>query len=478
MKKFALTIFFTLLASPAWATTYYVAPPSAGGNDSNNGLSASAPWLTPNHPVNCGDVILAAPSTSYSSADFIGSWGSVTCSSGNNVAWLKCATFDACKISAAGGSDAMNISASYWGVSGWEVTSSGNGCFAVAPPTSSASVHHVIYANDIANGCAIGAFSGYNNGNSGVDYIAYVGNIAWNGSQGSAECTSGFNFFEPVETDSLPGTHIYIAGNFAWDNFEPNPCSGGTPTDGEGIMLDTLSGCQSGYATPYLGQVVVQNNISVFNGGRGIEIGGSCANTPGSSSSAPVYFRYNTIYGNNADTNQAGANCGEMMMYAVQNVQWNYNIVATNAATGCGSSAVYALSVNFGDSSDQVYNNWAYSAGGSNEVIVSSEGFSFSSNNTLGTNPNFSNPVKPGAPSCSNSTSVANCMATVITNFTPNASSAASYGYQIPSKVQTFDPLFPQWLCNVNLPAGLVTMGCLSASSLPAPVTKTSVTVK
>jgi hypothetical protein len=87
MKKFALTILFTLLASPAWATTYYLAPASGGGNNSNNGTSASAPWLTPNHPVNCGDVILAAASAGYNASSFnTGEWGTVTCSAGNNVA--------------------------------------------------------------------------------------------------------------------------------------------------------------------------------------------------------------------------------------------------------------------------------------------------------------------------------------------------------------------------------------------------------
>jgi hypothetical protein len=51
-------------------------------------------------------------------------------------------------------------------------------------------------------------------------------------------------------------------------------------------------------------------------------------------------------------------------------------------------------------------------------------------------------------------------MATVIANFTPTNEAASGYGYQIPGAAQIYDPLFPQWLCNVNLPAGLVTMGC------------------
>ena len=55
---------------------------------------------------------------------------------------------------------------------------------------------------------------------------------------------------------------------------------------------------------------------------------------------------------------------------------------------------------------------------------------------------------------------------------------ASAYGYQVPSTDTVSDPLFPQWLCNVNLPSGLVTMGCASSSSLPAPPTNINVTVQ
>src|SRR5258708_25847602 len=149
MKKLSLIILMSLLTSPAWATTYFLAPASGGGNDSNNGTSASSPWLSPNHPVNCGDVISASAGTSYSAANFgSGRWGPVTCPGGNNVAWLKCSTFDACKISASG-QDGMRISADYWGVQGFEVTASGGSCFTARPPTSSITIHHIIFANDV-----------------------------------------------------------------------------------------------------------------------------------------------------------------------------------------------------------------------------------------------------------------------------------------------------------------------------------------
>jgi hypothetical protein len=56
-------------------------------------------------------------------------------------------------------------------------------------------------------------------------------------------------------------------------------------------------------------------------------------------------------------------------------------------------------------------------------------------------------------------------MAPVIANFTPTTPAATGFGYQPSSNAPADDPLFPQWLCNVNLPSGLVTMACSSAAA-------------
>ena len=153
-----------------------------------------------------------------------------------------------------------------------------------------------------------------------------------------------------------------------------------------------------------------------------------------------------------------------------------FNLVQTQATTGCRGTGIYSFGVTNSDSSDAVDNNFSYSAVGDNTAGGGS-GFTFGPNNLSGSSPSFVNPIEPSAPSCGNSSSVPNCMATLIAGFTPTTAAAKSYGYQTPTSKSTYDPLFPQWLCNVNLPSGLVTMGCMVQSSRPAPVTITSVIV-
>jgi hypothetical protein len=132
------------------------------------------------------------------------------------------------------------------------------------------------------------------------------------------------------------------------------------------------------------------------------------------------------------------------------------------------SDPVYAAwQTNYTELGNVVYGNDLWSASGSYTDKFDPESlFTFGPNN-INTNPSFANPAVPGAPSCGSASSAPNCMATVIANFTPTNATLLTlgYGYQIPSATQTYDPLFPQWLCNVNLPSGLVTMGCLTGSS-------------
>ena len=441
---------------PTTGTVYYLSP---SGKDSNSGLSSSSPWLTPNHSVNCGDTIIAAASSSYSPTNFsMGNWGTVTCPAGNNVAWLTCAAFDACKISSTSSqSPAMWVDHSYWGVQGWEVSSTSQECFLARPNTSNPVViHHIIFANDIANGCFQGGFSIVNSSKVGVDYVAVVGSIAYNAAQGSASCTSGISIYQPVQSDSQPGTHIYVAGNFAYKNVEPSQCAGGTPTDGEGIILDTFDGSQGSMPAPYAAQAVAENNVLLANGSSGLEV----FNNSAGSSHATIYMRNNTSWGNLTDSNLSSTSCGDIQISRASNTQAYNNLIAMTSATGCGGHPIYAISLTSGNATDQLYSNFAYGLNNQNTLLSNNGTFALGANNVLGVDPAYSNPVVPAAPNCAAASNVPSCMAPVIANFTPKNPLALASGYQIPSGTSAYDPLFPQWLCNVNLPAGLVTMGC------------------
>jgi hypothetical protein len=299
-----------------------------------------------------------------------------------------------------------------------------------------------------------GGFNSYNSSTSAsVDYIVYIGNIAYNAARGSGACYSGLNIYQPIASDTNAGTHMYIAGNFSYNNVDGSPCSGGLTTDGEGINLDTFDFSQGG-GPAYTQQAVVENNISVSNGSSGVLI----ENNKTGSKAAPVYFKYNTTYGNLKATNRSFCvGLGEIYAEAANNVTVTNNLQVTDAATGCQGDAIYAASV-ANSSGDTYQNNWLYSAAGNNMFSSSNSSFGYGTQN-VGTSPAFASASVPGPPSCSGAANVPGCMAAMISNFTPTVTAAKAYGYQPPG-AHVYDPLFPQWLCNVTLPSGLVTRGC------------------
>jgi hypothetical protein len=461
MKKLILALAL-LIAAPSWGTQYFLSPT---GSDAANGTSLGTPWLSPNHSLNCGDVIQAAASTSYAAANFAEfKWGTVTCAANNNVAWLTCITFDACKITATGTANGMFINNSYWGVQGWEVstpaTTGAGACFEAIPFSSS--IHHIIFANDIANVCGAGGFAFGNNGAGlGVDYAVVIGSIAYNAANDNFACFSNISIFQPLASDTLPGTHIYFAGNFSYDAREPNPCNGTAPTDGEGLFFDGWDGNQ-GLGTVYTQQGVIDNNISVLNGSKGVA---AFSSSGIGSTHAHIYFRHNTTYGNDADPNVNTVACAEIIADVSFNVEAYWNLAQTSSATACTAHTNYVLQVRNGDPTDFMYQNYGYSAAGNNTSILGGTFTTFGPNNTFGTNPSFASVADPGAPSCGSFASVPACMATVIANFTPATAAAKPYGYQPVSLTSRVDPLYPQWLCSVtNLPTGLVTPGCATGS--------------
>lgn len=458
--KYLLLLAVVLCAAQSWATPYFISPT---GSDGNSGLSSGLPWLSPNHALNCGDTLSAAVGT-YSTANFqSGKWGTVTCPGSNDVAWLICATFDACKITSTTTS-AMHLDKSYWGVVGWEVTTTTNTSasgFQIEPATSTL-IHHIIIANNVINGAVNGGISAYNNGTTGGnDYLVLIGNVVYNAASTSAVCASGINIYEPIASDTNAGTHMYVAGNISYSNLDPNPCNGGGPTDGEGIILDTFDGHQQG--TPvYKQQAVLQNNLSLNNGGRGIQVEYNNVTSP---LNATIFVKFNTAYGNMQDPNQAFLGLGEMTLQSASNTTFSNNLTATKAATDPAGQTVYGFAVTSPDTTDTVATNWIFGVGGFNTFSFNASGFTYGSNST-GTSPAFVGTTIPGAPSCTGTGNVPTCMATAISNFTPTTGGATAFGRQTVSNTSVSDTLFPQWLCtstatlNANIPLGIITPGC------------------
>jgi hypothetical protein len=356
----------------------------------------------------------------------------------------------------------MYVDKSYWGIQGFEIMVGNTGadsgeCFLVQPSyINPVTVHHVIFANNVANGCYYGGFIANSySATASVDYLAIIGNIAYNAAQGSAYCFSGISVYQPAQSDSVAGTHILIAGNYSYANTDPNPCGGTAPTDGEGIILDTFDG-SNGMRSPYCAQALVENNIAVFNGGKGIHVFQNNA----SSCQGAIYMKYNTAYGNYDDPymGYCADSAGEMTIVEAYKTVAEYNLLQTASANGCGGYPRYAFIVSGGNKTDTVTYNYMSGVSGNNTVATSSPGFSYGTN-TVGKNPTFLNPVQPSAPSCGAYGSVPACMAKVIADYTPTVEAALAYGRQTPGN-NSYDPLYPQWLCNVTLPPGLITQGC------------------
>jgi hypothetical protein len=443
MKKLFLLPLALFCALQATASTYYLSP---SGKDSNAGTSAQAAWLTPKHSLNCGDTVQAIPGA-YSASSFAsGNWGAVSCPAGINVAWLECETFAGCTV-ASSTSSGMTMSASYWGVVGFQIAVTsyqyGSGI------ATANGVNHIVMADNVITS----AVSGGLNANGG-DYDIIVGNIIYNAAQGTSYCTSAISMWEPKMSDSVAGTHMYVAGNIAWgtedgintlSGWKSASCAGTAATDGEGLIFDTFSG--------YTAQVVAELNMFVFNGGRGIMV-----NTNG----PKFILNQNTLVGNNAQPGQAfPKGLGELTVNS-STVTATGNLAATTQASVNGNP-IYAVALASGVPGSGITGN-LFNGG--------TFGSGYGANATAAAQ--LVAPALPGPPACSGTASTVACAAKVIAAFLPTGAGLSSYGYQLPQVAGVNDALFPQFLCSggalvSGFPTGVITNPCGSGTVTPPP---------
>ena len=270
------------------ATTYYVSPT---GSDHNVGTTRSQPFQTIQRAanvVNPGDTVLIMAGT-YTTNDRMDDVVRIT-RSGESNGWITVRNYPGARptIFNQHSWQGVNIyGASYVIIEGLEVMGNNtilartnvrsltphdpetNGNCIMAQRGNGALPHHLVFRNNIIHDCP-----GAGIGTSYADYVTIQQNIVYNTSWWSKWGTSGISIYESQNTDTDDGHnyHNFVLNNVVYDNRQTQPTRGqGKVTDGNGIIIDDLNNSQS-KNPPYRGRVLVENNVSYHNGGRGIHV--------------------------------------------------------------------------------------------------------------------------------------------------------------------------------------------------------------
>ena len=347
--------------------TYYMSP---SGSDGANGLTRATAWATPNHAVNCGDVIIAAAGTYNGN---LNQWGTVSnCPSttggidgagGILAAVLLCGGSDlgtagcivdcataACAsgVLGSGGSNSvsacMNVNKSYWSIQGWQCKGNGathRGFQLDACLTTSTIIHHVSFINDVVTNAAQGANTnacGYGGATNGGDYFAVVGVIAQNAAQDTI-CLAAIDAVGVAQLDSGAGTHIFFHNDFSYAHANA-ACT--AVSDTQAYMFDTLDARGVNY------QLVLSNSM-------GWRADRSCVQLfwQNLSSAAPTVKVNNmTCFENDVSTGSDFLDSEIMLQPLTSNFPWNVyfqnNIAYQPLATSVGGSAVAAQTLGGG----------------------------------------------------------------------------------------------------------------------------------
>jgi parallel beta-helix repeat protein len=292
-----------LFANPYYVCVknYYVA---TTGSDSNNGTSATTPWLTLQHANDvgrtAGDCVNVAPGT-YTHGVVINSGGNLASSTGYVV--YRCSELDACIVTdvAAGGqvgsfvwnTSKKPMTGSYVIIDGFSLSAASETLFGQGielwdgnenGASATVSVHHVWVINSM--------ISGY--GQSGVqmndgEYFYVMHDTIYNNSRvGCSAQGSGISFAVLKAFSNYVRTaddaRNKMVGNIGTFNnavmynvlYNNAITQCGTPanpydTDGNNIIMDTLNNAGSTNVT-YPGSVLIAFNVVYNAGARGIHL--------------------------------------------------------------------------------------------------------------------------------------------------------------------------------------------------------------
>jgi parallel beta-helix repeat protein len=310
--------------SSAAATDFYVNHQI--GNDSNQG-AAGAPFLTLRRATRAlmpGDRLFVASGT-YRERLILANSG---------TAQQPIAVVGEGRPLIEASDDAIVISGNYVELSGFEAHAVGLGSAILVGEKN----HHVRILNNVArdSGCAgIGVIQS--------DYVVIEGNRVFGNARRSPWQCSGVSIYQAVNFDHAPDVHNVIRRNLVYDNMniavvEQISHSGGKTTDGNGIIIDDDRHVQGTLGGPaYDGLTLIENNIVVDNGGRGIQL----------FQSDNVIVRNNTSFHNLKDDNLQSLRAqGEFSAMEASTVRFINNIAVPLDPTTSGFVAVETVGNN------------------------------------------------------------------------------------------------------------------------------------
>ena len=358
-----------VLTGSAWGTTYYV---SGAGSDANSGLSEGAAFQTIQTAANKtlpGDVVYVLNGV------YTACTGCVLLDitrSGTANAWITYQAYPGHRpqISAGAAWNAVEIhgGASYIAIKGFHLQGNrlnvnlgqctaeeqqptaqtnpdpacnGNGITIDGRQDGANKPHHILIA-----GNEVYDFPGGGIGTAEADYVTVEDNFVHENAWYSQYGNSGISLWESWNYDNGPAPHTIVRRNRVFNNRSLVPYGNtGQHTDGDGIIIDTSRNNQSGSDNigAYQGGFLVENNLSVNNGGGGLL----------AYQSDNVTFLNNTVYGNGlvvkyADVfvNQSGsvnvwnnvvesaATGTAVNVYGSANVQLDYNVYWNGPVNG------------------------------------------------------------------------------------------------------------------------------------------------
>jgi hypothetical protein len=302
VKSIQLIFCACIITNSVFATNYFVS--SLLGKSGNNGLSVTTPKLTIQSVVNLthpGDTVLVMDGIYKSTSGQVLNLLPANSGSSEKYITYKAYLGHQPKITASGNVwNAIQINASYIILDGLELEGNNanitydaayasyqdninggtdwaryanyntNGISIGGPAKESKLPHHVVIRN-----CKVHDFPGGGISSIQADYTTIENNLVYNNAWYMMYAGSGISILNPYDSDEVTTYRNIVRNNFCHTNKTTIPwVSGQRLSDGNGIIIDVNQTAYTGGPTEgqllYKGRTLVENNVSINNGGSGI----------------------------------------------------------------------------------------------------------------------------------------------------------------------------------------------------------------